>query len=136
MGEEERKSLNVESVKTPKGITVPTVKGMENVVNHIYSDLIPIVEANTKIVNNLERIEKSIQKLENRMEGWEKFLISTITILGQMSNQLQAIKIYFEEERSIEPEKEDLQKQDLLVIRDTLAELLVRLKAQLYGEEL
>lgn len=136
MGEEEQKSLNVESVKTPKGITVPTIKGMENVVKHIYSDLIPIVEANTTIVNNLERIEKSIQKLENRMEGWEKFLISTITILGQMSNQIQSIKIYFEEEKIKEPDKADLQKQDLLVIRDTLAELLVRLKAELSGEKI
>ncbi|MFX0094445.1 MAG: hypothetical protein ACFFBD_22095 [Candidatus Hodarchaeota archaeon] len=136
MSEENSETVNVESIKTPKGVAVPTVKGMETVVKRIYSDLIPIVEANSKIAGSLEKIEASIQKLENRIEGWEKFLISNISVLGKISGQLQNIENHLEQEKTPDSDIAGTQKEDLLVIRDNLAELLVRLKAQLFGEEL
>ena len=64
-----KKEIDVESIETPKG-NVPTVKGLENVANHILSQVTPLEKSITAISADISSIKRNIDSMSTVLHSF------------------------------------------------------------------
>jgi len=119
--------LNIESLKTPKG-DVPTVKGLEKVVELVFSEYGKI-DNSIKVLN--KQLESTSEKISNQsslIRDLGKNFSDLIVILGSLERKL-------EQQQSSATNNLIIEKIDLLTLKKDLSQILNKLESLMAVKE-
>ena len=110
-----KKEIEIESIKTPKG-NVPTVKGLETVTNHILDQVTPLEKTITAISADISSIKRNLDSMSKVIHSFGDNFGELLLILAKVDSKItQGLKQL--EEGEIEGIKEQ---QHLLIELQTL----------------
>ena len=125
--DQKSRELNIESLKTPKG-DVPTVKGLEAIINLFFSEY-------SKIENNItvlhQKIDNSSAKIETQstlITDLGKNFSDLIVILGSLDRKI-------EQQQSATSNNRFIETVDLLTLKKDLSQILTKLESLLVDNE-
>ena len=125
--DQKSRELNIESLKTPKG-DVPTVKGLEAIINLFFSEY-------SKIENNItvlhQKIDNSSAKIETQstlITDLGKNFSDLIVILGSLDRKI-------EQQQSVTSNNRFIETVDLLTLKKDLSQILTKLESLLVDNE-
>ncbi|MFX1512789.1 MAG: hypothetical protein ACFFCQ_09405 [Promethearchaeota archaeon] len=124
----EEREIQVESVNTPKG-SVPTVKGVEKVINQVYNDIQPLASTVSSFVEAEKDIQKRLTSIELEVKQIKELLSAFIGFISKL-NLSQKLDKLFETMEKLETFRIDAAESDLLELRQSLASILVDLKKE------
>ncbi len=124
----EEREIQVESVSTPKG-SVPTVKGLEKVVNQIYNDIQPLASTVNSFVETEKDIQKRLTSIEHETKQIKELLATLVGFLTKLDLS-QKLDRLLEATEKFETLRIDASESDLLEVRQNLASILVDLKKE------
>ncbi len=121
------RELEIESLKTPKGGTVPTVKGLQTIIDNIYKDLSPLEQSLAGLTQGSQSVANNVENLSNRLESIQQFLADFLLMLGKIDAALSQLN---QRVMNLENNQEGsgITKLDLFEIRGSLADLLAQSK--------
>ena len=82
-----KKENDVESIETPKG-NVPTVKGLENVANHILSQVTPLEKSITAISADISSIKRNIDSMSTVLHSFGDNFGELLLILAKLDKKI------------------------------------------------
>ncbi|MHA1978614.1 MAG: hypothetical protein ACW98F_01330 [Candidatus Hodarchaeales archaeon] len=125
----DRKSreLNIESLKTPKG-DVPTVKGLETVINLLFSECSKIENSINAVQQNIASFSNEITSQSNLMSDLGKNFSDLVVILGSLERKI-------EQQQSITSNNRFIETVDLLTLKKDLSQILSKLESLLVINE-
>jgi hypothetical protein len=115
------RELGIETLTTPKG-DVPTIKGLEKVINSVFSENITLgqkIEKLTKMVNTLA---ESLNHQSSMIKELSSNLTDLIVYLGKLEKSINQNQIIEEKNRTIE-------KLDLITIKEDLSRILSKIES-------
>ncbi|MHA1995592.1 MAG: hypothetical protein ACW97Z_13690 [Candidatus Hodarchaeales archaeon] len=121
------RELNIESLKTPKG-DVPTVKGLEAVVELVFSEYGKIEGSIKSLNQQLEATSNKITKQSSLITDLGKNFSDLIVILGSLERKI-------EQQQSVSANNRIIETIDLLTLKKDLAQILNKLESLLAANE-
>lgn len=94
-----KKDLDVESIETPKG-TVPTVKGLETVANHILEQVTPLEKTITGLNSDISSIKRTLDSMSTVLHSFGDNFGDLLLILGKLDTKISESLKQIEEGKS------------------------------------
>jgi len=110
-----KKEIEIESIDTPKG-KVPTVKGLENALNHVIDQTMPIIGVINTFAEDITKIKQELSNISSAFQSFGDNFAELIILLGKLDKKV-AITLQQLKEGKIEGIKDQ---QDLLVELQTI----------------
>ncbi len=127
----EENTLEIESVRTPKG-SVPTVKGLETAVNAVYEGIAPLGELLSSLEASLKATEKRVSQIGADVKNFGLVLSEFLILFGKLDVRLESIITEVNESKERVLISQEL---DLLKLRDSLAKLLLQVETMTMSHE-
>jgi len=122
-----KREMEVEALKTPKGANVPTLKGLQAVVDGIYEDLSPLESSLASLHASSKSISSQVEDISTRLESIQQFLSDFLLMIGRIDASLanldQRVQTLHEMQQGLQ-----ISDMDILEVRDSLADLLAQSK--------
>jgi len=118
----EKKEFEIESIETPKG-SVPTIKGLEQVANHILDQFSPLEAVINTFANDITAIKRNLDNISKIIYDFGENFGQLVVLLGKtdkrISNMLEEIK---------EGKNNSIQEQQALLVelQTVLAKILIQ----------
>jgi uncharacterized protein YoxC len=110
-----KNEIEIESIETPKG-KVPTVKGLENALNHVIDQTMPIVGVINTFAEDISNMKNELNNISSAFQSFGDNFAELIILLGKLDKKI-TIALEQLKEGKIESIKEQ---QDLLVELQTI----------------
>ena len=119
--------LEVEALKTPKG-SVPTVKGLEQAINHVYKELVPVNRALSATDAAIQNMNSNLRQIQSELNAIRTFIGDLVGVLSKydLQPQLEEIKQALEK---LSENTSSGESSDLFQVKDALAETLLKIQA-------
>lgn len=118
-----KRDLEVESFKTPKGATIPTVKGLQDVIDGIYEDLSPLEQSITALHEGFQSLSTNTEDLSKRLGAIQQFLSDFVLMIGKIDTALSELNHHVRSQKET-----TISSLDIFEVRDLLADLLAQSK--------
>ena len=115
------REIKIESLKTPKG-DVPTVKGLETVIDSVFSEYGKIENRFNMLQQKLETVSKEIASQSGLITDLSKSFSDLIVILGNLDRKI-------EQQQSITTNNRHIETIDLLTLKKDLSRILSKLES-------
>ena len=83
----DKKELEVESIETPKG-TVPTVKGLESVANHILDQVTPLEKSISSIGSDISAMKRTLDTMSKVLHSFGENFGELLLILSKVDDKI------------------------------------------------
>ena len=110
-----KKEIEIESIETPKG-NVPTVKGLENALNHVIDQTMPIIGVINTFADDINNMKQELNAISSSFQSFGQNFAELIILLGKLDKKI-TVTLQQLKEGKIEGIKEQ---QDLLVELQTI----------------
>ena len=84
-----KRDLEVESLKTSKGANVPTVKGLQAIIDGIYDDISPLEQSIAALHEGFQSVSGQVEDLSKRLGAIQQFLSDFVLMIGKIDTFLQ-----------------------------------------------
>ncbi|PWI48647.1 hypothetical protein CEE45_05400 [Candidatus Heimdallarchaeota archaeon B3_Heim] len=121
------REIEIESLKTPKG-DVPTVKGLETVIDSVFSEYGKIENRFDMLQQKLETVSKEITSQSDLITDLSKSFSDLIVILGILDRKM-------EQQQSITTNNRHIETIDLLTLKKDLSRILSKLESLMTTNE-
>ncbi len=121
------REIKIESLKTPKG-DVPTVKGLETVIDSVFSEYGKIENRFNMLQQKLETVSKEIASQSGLITDLSKSFSDLIVILGNLDRKI-------EQQQSITTNNRHIETIDLLTLKKDLSRILSKLESLMTTNE-
>ncbi|MHA2370716.1 MAG: hypothetical protein ACXADX_18025 [Candidatus Hodarchaeales archaeon] len=122
-----KRDLEVESLKTPKGETVPTIKGLQAVIDGVYEELNPLEQSIAALGEGFQSVSTQVEDLSKRLGAIQQFLSDFVLMLGKIDTALSELN-HQVRMMSESQQGSPISNLDLFEVRDLLADLLAQSK--------
>ncbi|MFW9917561.1 MAG: hypothetical protein ACFFGZ_18320 [Candidatus Thorarchaeota archaeon] len=122
-----KRDVKVESLKTSKGETVPTIKGLQTVIDGVYEELNPLEQSITALGEGFQSVSTQVEDLSKRLGAIQQFLSDFVLMLGKIDTALSELN---HQVRMMSESQQGgpISNLDLFEVRDLLADLLAQSK--------
>jgi methyl-accepting chemotaxis protein len=122
-----KRDLEVESLKTSKGANVPTVKGLQAIIDGIYDDISPLEQSIAALHEGFQSVSGQVEDLSKRLGAIQQFLSDFVLMIGKIDTALSElnhnVRTIAESSKGIEASS-----LDIFEVRDLLTDLLAQSK--------
>ena len=125
--DQKSRELNIESLKTPKG-DVPTVKGLEAIINLFFSEYSKIENSITVLHQKIDNSSTKIETQSTLITDLGKNFSDLIVILGSLDRKI-------EQQQSATSNNRFIETVDLLTLKKDLSQILTKLESLLVDNE-
>ena len=110
--------IEVESLHTSAG-NVPTVKGLEKVVNVLYDDMKPLAKAIENVDQNIAKITDNMKRITDSLENVAESVADFIMIVSKLNLNIEKFQSQFTDDNT-----DNQHKSDLIEIQKTLSTII------------
>ncbi|OLS27497.1 MAG: hypothetical protein HeimC3_02750 [Candidatus Heimdallarchaeota archaeon LC_3] len=117
-----KQDFKIDSVKTPHG-SVPTVKGLENALNNVIDQVIPLAESFHSIEENVSQIQEMVLNVAQNVQNLTDNVAEIMLLLAKVNSTISDVFQFNQQEKS-----KDLQNQqaNLIELQTILAKMMIQ----------
>ena len=115
------RELGIETLTTPKG-DVPTIKGLEKVINSVFSENITQGQNIENLMKMISTFSESLKHQSSLIKELGSSIADLIVYLGKLENKINQNQVRNEKNKTIE-------KLDIITIKEDLSRILNKIEA-------
>ena len=117
-----KQDFKIDSVKTPHG-SVPTVKGLENALNSIIDQVVPLAESFYSIEENISQMQEMVLNVAHNVQNLTDNVAEIMFLLAKINSTISEVFQSNQQEKS-----KDMQNQqaNLIELQTILAKMLIQ----------
>lgn len=121
------RELSIETLTTPKG-DVPTIKGLEKVINSIFSENANLNQNIDELSQNLVEVSNSLNHQSSMIKELSSNLTDLIVYLGKLESKIGQNQL-------IESNFKLIEKIDLITLKNDLSQILIKIESTLEDKD-
>ena len=83
----DKKEIEIESIETPKG-KVPTVKGLDNALNHVINQTLPMVSVINTFAEDIASLKQSMNQISSVIHSFGDNFAELVILLGKLDKKV------------------------------------------------